>query len=127
MEWVEGQTLKKYIDDKKPSKELFLDLAAKFREMVKYLHSRNISHGDLQHGNIMIRPDGSLALIDYDSMCIDSLKGMSDVIKGLPGYQHPARMVNRCLTPKADYFSELVIIWINWLMLFSSSLYFGLN
>ena len=109
MDWVEGKTLKSYVSDKKPSRELFLDLAEKFRKMVEYLHTKNISHGDLQHGNIMVRPDGSLALIDYDSMYIDGLDGFPDVIKGLPGYQHPARINNRLLTPKADYFSELVI------------------
>lgn len=109
MEWVEGSTLKKYIEEQGPSKELFLDLAEKFRKMVEHLHSKNISHGDLQHGNIMIKPDGSLTLIDYDSMYVDGLKGMTDVVKGLPGYQHPARADNRFLTPKSDYFSELVI------------------
>ena len=109
MDWVEGQTLKKYVNSQKPSRQLFLDLAGKFLQMVKYLHSKNMAHGDLQHGNIMIRPDGSLVLIDYDSMYVDSLKGMTDVVKGLPGYQHPAREKNRLLSPKLDYFSELVI------------------
>lgn len=109
MDWVDGLTLKNYVNEQKPSKSLFLDLAEKFLDMVKYLHSRNIVHGDLQHGNIMVRPDGSLVLIDYDSMSIDSLNGFTDVVKGLPGYQHPARDKNQLLTPKLDYFSELVI------------------
>lgn len=109
MEWVEGKTLKNYVNEKKPSKVVFLDLAEKFLDMVKYLHSQNIAHGDLQHGNIMVRPDGSLALIDYDSMYVDSLNGFTDVVKGLPGYQHPARDKNRLLNSKLDYFSELVI------------------
>lgn len=109
MDWVDGQTLKNYVNEQKPSKAVFLDLAAKFLDMVKYLHSQNIAHGDLQHGNIMVRPDGSLVLIDYDSMYIDSLNGFTDVVKGLPGYQHPARDMNRLLNPKLDYFSELVI------------------
>ena len=34
---------------------------------------------------------------------------MKDEIKGLPGYQHPARWKNDIVTEKADYFSELVI------------------
>ncbi len=109
MDWVDGLTLKNYVNEQKPSKALFLDLGAKFLDMVKYLHSHNIAHGDLQHGNIMVRPDGSLVLIDYDSMYIDSLNGFTDVVKGLPGYQHPARDKNRLLNPKLDYFSELVI------------------
>lgn len=109
MEWVEGDTLKEYVECKGPSKQLFLDLAEKFRKMVEHLHKKKFSHGDLQHGNIMIRPDNSLCLIDYDSMYVDKLNGFTDVIKGLPGYQHPARAKNKLLTPKADYFSELVI------------------
>lgn len=109
MDWVDGQTLKNYVSSQKLSPQLFLDLAEKFLQMVKYLHSKNMAHGDLQHGNIMIRSNGSMALIDYDSMYIDDLNGMTDVVKGLPGYQHPARAKNRLLTPKLDYFSELII------------------
>ncbi len=109
MEWVEGDTLKDYIEDNKPSKELFLNLANKFLEMVKTLHQLNVSHGDLQHGNIMILPDGSMKLIDYDSMYVPGLDNMQDVIKGLPGYQHPARRKVKFINPKNDYFSELVI------------------
>lgn len=109
MDWVDGLTLKKYVNSQTPSSQVFLDLAKKFLQMVKYLHSMNIAHGDLQHGNIMVRPDGSLVLIDYDSMYIDDLQGMTDVVKGLPGYQHPARGKNRLLTNKLDYFSELII------------------
>lgn len=109
MEWVEGDTLKDYIEDNKPSKELFLNLANKFLEMAKTLHRLNVSHGDLQHGNIMILPDGSMKLIDYDSMYVPGLDNMQDVIKGLPGYQHPARIKVKFINPKNDYFSELVI------------------
>lgn len=109
MEWVEGDTLKDYIEDNTPSKELFLNLANEFLEMVKTLHRLNVSHGDLQHGNIMILPDGSMKLIDYDSMYVPGLDNMQDVIKGLPGYQHPARRKVKFINPKNDYFSELVI------------------
>lgn len=109
MEWVEGETIKHYFDDRTPSEDLFLNLANNFLEMVKTLHRLNVSHGDLQHGNIMILPDGSLKLIDYDSMYVPGLERMPDIVKGLPGYQHPARKNNKFLSPKSDYFSELVI------------------
>ena len=42
-------------------------------------------------------------------MFIEPLKGMNDTIKGLPGYQHPARQKNQFVNSKLDYFSELVI------------------
>jgi serine/threonine protein kinase len=108
MDWVEGKPLKEYISDNLNSNAL-VDLSDKFLAMVKFLHSQNISHGDLQHGNIIVKSNGEPVLVDYDSMYIQSLNGMNDVIKGLPGYQHPARTTNDTITPKADYFSELVI------------------
>ena len=78
--------------------------------MVKYFHENNISHGDLQHGNIRIRPNGSICVLDYDSMYVPSLQGKVEYIKGLPSFQHPtARDANEFLNPKADYFSECVI------------------
>jgi len=109
MDWVDGQTLKDYIDSNITNSSKIHDLATKFKEMTSYFHKENIAHGDLQHGNILVKNDGSLVAIDYDSMFIEPLKGMSDTIKGLPGYQHPARHSNRSVNSKLDYFSELVI------------------
>ena len=59
--------------------------------------------------NILVKDNGELVLIDYDSMYVDALNGYDDEIKGLPGYQHPERFNIRGLTPKADYFSQLII------------------
>jgi len=108
MEWIEGKPLKEYINEN-TNQNSILQLAERFKEMVAELHKKGIAHGDLQHGNILVKADGSLVLVDYDSMYVEPLKGMSDTIKGLPGYQHPARMKNQYLNPKLDYFSELII------------------
>jgi len=108
MDWVEGKTLKEHINEN-IERETFLQLAEKFKLMMGELHGKNIAHGDLQHGNIMVKDDGSLILVDYDSMYIEQLNGMADIIKGLPGYQHPMRTRNTKIHSKLDYFSELVI------------------
>jgi serine/threonine protein kinase len=109
MDWVDGQTLKEYINSNITNSSKILGLAEKFREMTAYFHKENIAHGDLQHGNILIKSDGSLVAIDYDSMFIEPLNGMTDTIKGLPGYQHPTRHSNQFVNSRLDYFSELVI------------------
>ena len=109
MDWVEGETLKEYINDHIHDSGAITALAEQFKSMVHHFHQNNIAHGDLQHGNIMVKADGSLMTIDYDSMYIDELEGFPDVIKGLPGYQHPARLSNEDLIPELDYFSEVVI------------------
>jgi serine/threonine protein kinase len=110
MDWVEGKPLKEFINDNIGSQEgVLLAIAEEFKNMVAYFHQQNIAHGDLQHGNILVKPDGKLSVIDYDSMYIKPLDGMTDTIKGLPGYQHPARVKNKIINHKLDYFSELVI------------------
>lgn len=110
MDWVDGKPLKEYINDNTSNlKSILPKIANNFKLMVEYFHKENIAHGDLQHGNILVKNDGSLIIIDYDSMFIKPLEGMSDAIKGLPGYQHPFRNKNKFINHKLDYFSELVI------------------
>jgi serine/threonine protein kinase len=110
MDWVDGKPLKEYINDNISNlKSILPKIANNFKLMVEYFHQINIAHGDLQHGNILVKKDGSLIIIDYDSMFIKPLEGMSDAIKGLPGYQHPSRNQNKFINNKLDYFSELII------------------
>ena len=110
MDWCEGEDLKDYISSNINDTVKINELAVQFKNMVKYFHENNIYHGDLQHGNIRIRPNGSICVLDYDSMYVPSLQGKVEYIKGLPSFQHPtARDANEFLNPKADYFSECVI------------------
>lgn len=109
MDWVEAQSLKKFLAEHIHEANTINEIAENFRIMVADLHANHFSHGDLQHGNIMVRPDHSLVLVDYDSMYVPALDGMTDEIKGLVGYQHESRWKNEKVSEKADYFSELVI------------------
>jgi serine/threonine protein kinase len=109
MDWIDGQTLKHFLNENINDKSKIISVANKFKDMVHYFHEKNIAHGDLQHGNILIKKSGELVAIDYDSMYVEELKGLPDNVKGLPGYQHPARKKNKTISPKLDYFSESVI------------------
>ena len=109
MDWVEADTLKEYIEKHINNHGDLLQLAENFKRMVQDLHQYKFSHGDLQHGNILVREDGTLVLVDYDSMYVPQLEGYTDDIKGLTGYQHPGRCNHTELSAKSDYFSELVI------------------
>ena len=111
MEWVEGQTLDHYIEAHKSDPQELKRIASEFLKMIKCFHQRGIAHGDLQEGNIIIGADGSLKLVDYDSMYIPEFAGKNEVIKGKEGYQHNSRINDSSnkQTKKVDYFSELVI------------------
>lgn len=109
MDWVTADPLKKYLAENITNPQRIRTVAEYFKDMVARLHSVHFSHGDLQHGNIMVRDDGSLILVDYDSMYVPGMEKYTDDVKGLAGYQHEARLRNKFLSEKADYFSELVI------------------
>ena len=113
MEWAEGQTLRAFIADNLQDADVFKTVAAEFEKMVETLHAHQISHGDLQDGNILLKRRGAqvkIKLIDYDSLFVPALQGQPDSIVGLPEYQHPQRIAGGGqASEKVDYFSELVI------------------
>ena len=113
MEWAEGETLCQFIEDNLHDAGLLQTAAAEFLKMVETLHGHQISHGDLQDGNILLKrngPDVAVKLIDYDSVFVPSLQGYPDNIVGLPEYQHPHRIAGGgTANARLDYFSELVI------------------
>ena len=113
MEWAEGKTLCQFIERNLPNSDILRTAAAEFLKMVKTLHSHQISHGDLQDGNILIEQNGTdveIKLIDYDSLFVPALRGYPDSICGVAEYQHPKRMAGGgTANETVDYFSELVI------------------
>ena len=114
MEWANGLPLRAFITQNLQETDVFRTVATEFQKMVAALHVHNISHGDLQDGNILLNRNGAqvdIKLIDYDSVFVPALRGSPDSgIVGLPEYQHPQRIAGGGQTgEKVDYFSELVI------------------
>lgn len=109
MKWVDGVPLKEYLKVHLDNKQLLIKFARDFLEMCHDLRTHYISHGDLQHGNILVENNGSIKLVDYDSICVPGLEGLDGLVAGLKGYQHPSRFINNDASLKADYFSELII------------------
>ena len=113
MEWVEGETLCDFIEHNLQDAICLETAAVEFQKMVAALHAHQISHGDLQDGNILLKRNGAdveIKLIDYDSVFVPALRGHPDTIVGVPAYQHPQRIARGVgAAEKMDYFSELVI------------------
>ena len=112
MDWVEGRSLLKYINENIHDKSKIKRLAEKFYMMVQSLHQYDIAHGDLQDENILVienKNDIILKLIDYDTIYVPKLKGFTLDIVGVEAYQHPKKNNIKTINEKIDYFSELVI------------------
>lgn len=109
MDWVEGDNFIDYIRKHYKESKLIRSLAEKFYKMVRYLNSKGMSHGDLSGDNIIVRTDGSLCLIDYDSFFVPGFENVKQSTKGTGGYQPFARKQSVYLTRTMDYFSQQVI------------------
>ena len=91
MDWVEGTNLDQYIRQHlHDSYQLHL-LAYQFSRLALWLMPKPFAHGDLNPGNIMVREDGTIVLIDYDGMFVPAMKGQKSREMGSSDFRHPAR------------------------------------
>ncbi|MCG6552737.1 MAG: hypothetical protein L7F77_10445 [Candidatus Magnetominusculus sp. LBB02] len=111
MPWQEGIPIDRYIGQcvKRQDKQGILNAAGHFLNMYKTLRSYGVAHGDLQHGNILITPDGGLVLIDYDGLYCPSAWLKSGHESGHPNYQHPKRNSSH-YDLQIDSFPAIVIL-----------------
>ena len=93
MDWVEGETMEAYIASNYHNQSAMSMLCYRFGKMAAWLRSQSFAHGDVKPDNIIIRPDGSLTLVDYDGMFVSSMKGCKSPTIGTRDFSHPLRTV----------------------------------
>ena len=94
MDWVDGETMEAYIAANYRNQSAMLMLSYRFGKMAAWLRTQSFSHGDIKPDNIIVRPDGSLTLVDYDGMFVPSMKGSKSPTIGTKDFCHPLRTVN---------------------------------
>lgn len=93
MDYIEGNTLEKALDymGAQPQ-EYVIDWGIQLCDVLEYLHTRTpaIIYRDLKPGNIMLRPDGTIALIDFGTAREYKTTGSTDTsYLGTRGYAAP--------------------------------------
>ena len=94
MDWIDGETMENYIAENYQDNYAMAMLCYRFCKMVAWLRSQPFAHGDIKPDNIMVRPDGSLTLIDYDGMFVSAMKGQKSPTIGTKDFSHPLRTVD---------------------------------
>ena len=110
MEYIEGQTLKKAIADKRLTKNQYQDILLQLCEALSYIHHRQIIHRDLKPENIMLTDNGlHVKVIDF---------GLSDaddyaILKAPAGtwkYAAPEAVANLPIDQRSDIYSLGIIM-----------------
>ena len=94
MDWVDGETMEAYIAANYRNQSAMSMLSYRFGKMAAWLRTQSFSHGDIKPDNIIVRPDGSLTLVDYDGMFVASMKGSQSPTIGTRDFCHPLRTVD---------------------------------
>ena len=94
MDWVEGETMETYISSNYCNQYAMSMLCYRFGKMAAWLRTQSFAHGDVKPDNIIVRPDGSLSLVDYDGMFVPSMKGCKSPTVGTKDFSHPLRTVD---------------------------------
>ena len=94
MDWVDGETMEAYIAANYHNQSAMSMLCYRFGKMAAWLRSQSFAHGDVKPDNIIIRPDGSLTLVDYDGMFVSSMKGSKSPTIGTKDFSLPLRTVD---------------------------------
>jgi hypothetical protein len=114
MDWVEGFTLNEFVKTRLHKPHTLEVLARIWVRLARRLREANLTHCDLQHGNVLLVP-GSKAnslgvkLIDYDGMLVPALARTPSGEVGHPAYQHPQRLRDGTYNLEVDRFPHLVI------------------
>ena len=94
MDWIDGETMENYIAENYQDNYVMAMLCYRFCKMAAWLRSQPFAHGDIKPDNIMVRPDGSLTLVDYDGMFVPAMKGQKSPTIGTKDFSHPLRTID---------------------------------
>lgn len=114
MEYVEGQTLKQYIQQNSPVKvETALDILQQLTSAIAHAHQNQIIHRDIKPQNILIDKNGTVKITDFGiamAMSATSITQTNSVI-GSIHYLSPEQARGGVATEKSDIYSLGIVMF----------------
>lgn len=113
MELLQGATLAEYLKrPEPPGLEKCLDLMMQMCEGLAVAHVHGIFHRDIKPGNIFIKDDGTLKILDFGvARLADSSMTASGFIVGTPDFMSPEQARGREIDQRSDIFSTGAVFY----------------
>ncbi len=114
MEYVDGVTLSQVLDrtGSLPA-DVGIMIGLQVAAALEYAHSRGMIHRDIKPGNIMIKRNGEVKLMDFGiarTRGTDSLTQPGTLV-GTPSYMSPEQAIGQPLDVRSDIFSLGVVLY----------------
>jgi serine/threonine protein kinase len=118
MEYVAGQPISEYCRERQLATGEILKLFLNVCAAVAHAHRQFIVHRDLKPGNILVRPDGAVKLLDFGICKVlysDALLGGDTVTDGgllmTPDYASPEQIRGEPVTIASDVYSLAAVLY----------------
>ena len=109
--WAEGEPLLSFVLRHFRDIAVLETLAQTVAAAVERLEAAGVTHGDLQHDNLLVRDSGrAITLVDYDALYTPDLSGFAPPTeRGHANFQHVGRTPAHYGSPHGDRFASAVI------------------
>ncbi len=114
MEYVDGVTLSRVMDTTGllPT-DIGVMIALQVASALEYAHTRGLIHRDIKPGNIMIKRNGEVKLMDFGIARTKGQEALTQpgMLVGTPSYMSPEQAVGQQLDARSDIFSFGIVLY----------------
>jgi serine/threonine protein kinase len=114
MEYVDGTTLARIIEEMGPlPTDVGVMIALQVASALEYAHARGLIHRDIKPGNIMVKRNGEVKVMDFGIAWIKNLGSLTipGTLIGTPSYMSPEQVLGGPLDARSDLFSLGIVLY----------------
>ena len=111
MEYVDGRTLEKVLDDGPLPLEKAALWATDLAAAIARAHRAKVIHGDIKPANVLITREGQVKLGDFGIARFATQVSNSGVLMGTPAYLSPEQIQGNAQDTRSDLFSLGIILY----------------